>query len=67
MTKPLKEYGVFIDTAFNQVARIGTATQYDNLCFVFKLYALPVDGQKVILTPINSKQNVIKLEVVKDA
>lgn len=65
MTIPTAQYGVFIDTAFDQVACIGTAEQYDNLCFIFHLHALPLDGQKIILTPVNPKSNVVKLEIVK--
>ena len=64
MTHETAEYGVFIDTAFNQVACIGTAKQYDNLCFVFNLHAIPLDGRKIMLTPLNPRSPV-KLEVVK--
>ena len=66
MTKPTKtaDYGVFIDTAFNQVACIGTAEQYDNGCFVFTWYAAPPTGVNVIVTPIEPRK-VSRLEIVK--
>ena len=66
MSQPTKtaDYGVFIDTAFNQVACIGTAEQFDNGCFVFTWYAAPPTGVNVIVTPIEQRQPV-KLELVK--
>ena len=49
--KKVRDFSVFIDTAFDQVACIGTAEQYDNLSFVFNLVALPQETKKIMLVP----------------
>jgi len=57
----MTEFYVFMKNRFNELVRLGRATQFSNGCIYLQLDVVPKNGD-LMLAPVQPKCDVVKLK-----